>query len=209
MYESHFGFSAKPFQLNPDPDFFFGSRGHKRAMAYLEYGLHQGEGFIVITGEVGAGKTTLLRGLLRRIPADTIVPIQIVSTQVDSDDLLRLVATAFGLPAGGEDKATLLTRLQQHLESIFSSVVAKIFPDHYDFSVADVLRLKQEFLKLKQKHPQAVLITTRKDAMRLQQAELKLHLEDLPFFVIDIAPGFIGQQEELFLSKINSFLAGH
>jgi len=118
MYESHFGFSAKPFQLNPDPDFFFGSRGHKRAMAYLEYGLHQGEGFIVITGEVGAGKTTLLRGLLRRIPADTIVPVQIVSTQVDSDDLLRLVATAFGLPAGGEDKATLLTRLQQHLESL-------------------------------------------------------------------------------------------
>ena len=99
--------------------------------------------------------------------------------------------------------------LQQHLESIFASVIAKIFPDHYDFSVADVLRLKQEFLKLQQKDPQAVLITTRKDAMRLQQAELKMHLEDLPFFVIDIAPGFIGQQEELFLSKINSFLAGH
>jgi putative secretion ATPase (PEP-CTERM system associated) len=118
MYERHFGLSAKPFQLNPDPDFFFGSRGHKRAMAYLEYGLHQGEGFIVITGEVGAGKTTLLRGLLRRIPADTIEPVQIVSTQVDSDDLLRLVATAFGLPAGGEDKATLLTRLQQHLEAL-------------------------------------------------------------------------------------------
>ncbi|MFN9774529.1 MAG: ATPase, partial [Burkholderiales bacterium] len=57
MYERFFGLSAKPFQLNPDPDFFFGSKGHRRAMAYLEYGLHQGEGFIVITGEVGAGKT--------------------------------------------------------------------------------------------------------------------------------------------------------
>lgn len=118
MYESHFGFSAKPFQLNPDPDFYFGSRGHKRAMAYLEYGLHQGEGFIVITGEVGAGKTTLLRGLLRRIQSDSIVPVQIVSTQVDSDDLLRLVASAFGLRQEGEDKATLLTRLQQHFEGL-------------------------------------------------------------------------------------------
>ncbi len=118
MYESHFGLSAKPFQLNPDPDFFFGSRGHKRAMAYLEYGLHQGEGFIVITGEVGAGKTTLLRGLLRRIQGDSIVPVQIVSTQVDSDDLLRLVASAFGLRSEGEDKATLLTRLQQHFEGL-------------------------------------------------------------------------------------------
>lgn len=118
MYEAHFGLKAKPFQLNPDPDFFFGSRGHKRAMAYLEYGLHQGEGFIVITGEVGAGKTTLLRGLLRRIPADNFVPVQIVSTQVDSDDLLRLVATAFGLDAGPEDKASLLTRLQRHFEDL-------------------------------------------------------------------------------------------
>ena len=118
MYESHFGLSAKPFQLNPDPDFFFGSRGHKRAMAYLEDGLHQGEGFIVITGEVGAGKTTLLRGLLRRIQGDSIVPVQIVSTQVDSDDLLRLVAAAFGLRSEGEDKATLLTRLQQHFEGL-------------------------------------------------------------------------------------------
>ena len=118
MYESHFGLSAKPFQLNPDPDFFFGSRGHKRALAYLEYGLHQGEGFIVITGDVGAGKTTLLRGLLRRIQNDAIVPVQIVSTQVDSDDLLRLVAAAFGLPSSGEDKSTLLTRLQQHFEML-------------------------------------------------------------------------------------------
>ncbi|MCX7201134.1 MAG: XrtA-associated ATPase [Burkholderiales bacterium] len=118
MYESHFGFTAKPFQLNPDPNFFFGSRGHKRALAYLEYGLHQGEGFIVITGEVGAGKTTLVRGLLRRIHNDSIVPVQIVSTQVDSDDLLRLVASAFGLRAEGEDKATLLTRLEQYFQSL-------------------------------------------------------------------------------------------
>jgi putative secretion ATPase (PEP-CTERM system associated) len=120
MYESFFGLSAKPFQLNPDPDFFFGSRGHKRALAYLEYGLHQGEGFIVITGEVGAGKTTLVRGLLRQIKNDAIVPVQIVSTQVDSDDLLRLVAAAFGLEAAGVDKSTLLTQLQKYFEGLNS-----------------------------------------------------------------------------------------
>ena len=57
MYETFYNFRAKPFQLSPDPRFFFSSKGHSRAMAYLEYGVHQGEGFIVITGEVGAGKT--------------------------------------------------------------------------------------------------------------------------------------------------------
>jgi general secretion pathway protein A len=41
MYESYFDLTGKPFQLNPDPSFFFGSRGHKRAFAYLEYGLYQ------------------------------------------------------------------------------------------------------------------------------------------------------------------------
>ena len=55
MYESYYGLTGKPFQLNPDPAFFFGSRGHKRAFAYLQYGVHQSEGFIVITGEIGAG----------------------------------------------------------------------------------------------------------------------------------------------------------
>lgn len=118
MYESFFGLSGKPFQLNPDPDFFYGSRGHRRAMAYLEYGLHQGEGFIVITGEVGAGKTTLVRNLLRRIPADTISAAQIVSTQVDADDLLRLVAAGFGLEHENLDKAALLVHLERQFRQL-------------------------------------------------------------------------------------------
>ena len=118
MYEQFFGFSGRPFQLNPDPDFFFGSRGHKRAMAYLEYGLHQGEGFIVITGEIGAGKTTLLRNLLRRIPADSISAAQIVSTQVDADDLLRLAAGAFHIEHAGLEKSALLMRIEDHFRAL-------------------------------------------------------------------------------------------
>ncbi len=118
MYERHFGLRTKPFQLNPDPEFFFGSRGHKRAMAYLKYGLQEGEGFIVITGEVGAGKTTLLRSLLRDLEGEAIVAAQIVSTQVDADDLLRLVAAAFGLSVEGLDKAAILTGLHRYFEGI-------------------------------------------------------------------------------------------
>lgn len=118
MYASFYGLRAKPFQLNPDPDFFFGSRGHRRAMAFLEYGLQQGEGFIVITGEVGAGKTTLVRSLLRRLPGAGIEAAQIVSTQVGPDDLLRLVAASFGLEPQGMDKSTLLRRLEAHLRAL-------------------------------------------------------------------------------------------
>src|SRR5512139_928067 len=98
MYESFYHFSARPFQLSPDPRFFFSSKGHRRAMAYLVYGVHQGEGFIVITGEIGAGKTMLARMLARNLESQNLVMAQVVSTQLEADDMLRMVAAGFGLP---------------------------------------------------------------------------------------------------------------
>ncbi len=118
MYETYYGLNGKPFQLNPDPAFYFASRGHKRAFAYLQYGLHQSEGFIVITGEIGAGKTTLIRNLLEQVDPEQLVAAQLVSTQLDADDLLRAVATAFGLPASAVDKARLLAELEAFLVSL-------------------------------------------------------------------------------------------
>src|SRR4051794_5893463 len=115
MFEPYFGLSAAPFQLSPDPAFFYGSRGHKRAHAYLQYGLYQSEGFIVLTGEVGAGKTTLIRYLLRGLDTNKVVATQLVSTQLDADSLVRAVATAFGVAAAGEDKAGVLARLEAYL----------------------------------------------------------------------------------------------
>jgi len=115
MFEPYFGLSAAPFQLSPDPRFFYGSRGHKRAHAYLQYGLYQSEGFIVLTGEVGAGKTTLIRSLLAELDPRKVVATQLVSTQLDADSLLRAVATAFGVAAGDRDKAAVLAQLEGYL----------------------------------------------------------------------------------------------
>jgi putative secretion ATPase (PEP-CTERM system associated) len=117
MYESYYHLTAKPFQLKPDPKFFFGSRNHKRAMAYLQYGLSQGEGFIVITGEVGAGKTTLVRNLFRDLDTEEIVAAQIVNTHLSSEDTLKMVAAAFGIPFEDASKAVLLTRIEQFLRT--------------------------------------------------------------------------------------------
>jgi putative secretion ATPase (PEP-CTERM system associated) len=118
MYETFYGLTGKPFQLNPDPSFFFGSRQHRRAMAYLEYGLHQNEGFIVITGEIGAGKTTLVRNLLDKLDPKKVVAAQLVSTMLDAEDMLRMVSAAFGLPVVNLDKAAILLTLEAFLVSL-------------------------------------------------------------------------------------------
>jgi general secretion pathway protein A len=115
MYESYYGLSANPFQLKPDPHFFYGSKGHNRAMAYLDYGISRGEGFIVITGEIGAGKTTLMRSLFRKLDASKIRAAQIVNTGLDADDIVRSVAAAFGLPHENANNTTLLARLEHFL----------------------------------------------------------------------------------------------
>lgn len=119
MYEDFYGLSGKPFQLSPDPSFFFGSKGHTSAYSYLKYGVYQGEGFLVITGEVGAGKTTLVRALLEELDVRTIVAAQIVSTQLEADDLLRSVARAFGIRLPQDDKATLLAAIEAFLLTLF------------------------------------------------------------------------------------------
>jgi putative secretion ATPase (PEP-CTERM system associated) len=115
MFDSHYGFTDRPFQLTPDPRFWFESRTHRAAMAYLGYGLAQGEGFIVITGEVGAGKTTLVGHLMASVDKRRLNAIRLVSTQVEGDDMLRLVAQAMGLATEDLAKAQLLNRIERGL----------------------------------------------------------------------------------------------
>ena len=116
MYTEYYGLTDRPFQLTPDARFYFESRTHKKAMAYLGYGLAQGEGFIVITGDVGAGKSTLVAHLMATIDRERLNAINLVSTQVDGDDILRLAAQGMGVATEGVAKAQLLERIEAKLE---------------------------------------------------------------------------------------------
>jgi putative secretion ATPase (PEP-CTERM system associated) len=116
MYANFYKLSGLPFQLSPDARFYFASENHKKAMAYLSYGLNQAEGFIVITGAIGAGKTTLIGHLLSEIDSHKYDAGTIVTSQLDPSDTLRMVAAAFDIPEDGQDKASIL----QSIEDFFT-----------------------------------------------------------------------------------------
>jgi putative secretion ATPase (PEP-CTERM system associated) len=115
MYDSFYGFSARPFQLTPDARFWYETATHRTAMSYLAYGLAQGEGFIVVTGEVGSGKTTLVGHVMDSIDPSRLTAARLVSTQVADEDLLRLVADSFGIAVHGPHKADVLAAIEQFL----------------------------------------------------------------------------------------------
>jgi len=111
MYAEFYGLAARPFQLTPDARFFFESSVHRQAMAYMVYGLHHAEGFIIITGEVGAGKTILVDALLTTIDSESFVAAKIVTSQLGGDDLLHMVAAGFGIAKEELSKGSLLQRI--------------------------------------------------------------------------------------------------
>lgn len=117
MYEAFYGLSAKPFQLNPDPSFYFASKQHRRAKAYLEYGVSRNEGFIVITGEIGAGKTMVLRSLIEGLNGSNVITGHLVTTQLGAEDTLRMVGAAFGFRVKDVPKSELLITLEAFLIS--------------------------------------------------------------------------------------------
>ncbi len=115
MYDTFYQLTGRPFQLTPDPEFYFESGTHRKALSYLGYGLAQGEGFIVITGAVGAGKSTLAAHLLARIDRQRLTAAQIVTSRLDGEELVHMCAQAFGLGVHGHDKAAALALIEGFL----------------------------------------------------------------------------------------------
>jgi len=116
MYEEFYKLNVNPFRLTPNPAFYYASKGHARVMAYLEYGIEQGDGFIVVTGDVGTGKTTIIETLVNELKENReLIVCQISSTQVDDGDLLQMIAASLNLKCESLSKASLLNLLKNFL----------------------------------------------------------------------------------------------
>ncbi len=114
MYEKHFNFDDRPFKLSPEPKFFFSSPHHKKALSYLEYGMSLGEGFIVVTGPIGSGKTTIAKNLVAEVDSSIHV-IQLVTTNLNPDELLSLVCNKFSIESQSLSKGEKLKEIEKAL----------------------------------------------------------------------------------------------
>ncbi|MCG7923436.1 MAG: AAA family ATPase [Candidatus Thiodiazotropha lotti] len=119
MYESFFGFKDTPFRLSADEKFRYAHNNYLRASAYLAYALQQSEGFVMITGQPGSGKTTLVRDVISEIDNSKFNALNLVTSQLQAEELLRKVALEYGLPAESYNKATLLTSISKHLSDLY------------------------------------------------------------------------------------------
>lgn len=119
MYEEFFELNAKPFELVPNPDFLFLGKSHKKSMTYLDYGIKERAGFILLTGEVGSGKTTIMRNLIKKLDRNVALS-KVFNTMVSSGQLISMISEDFGLSVAGKDKVTLLRELNDFLIECYS-----------------------------------------------------------------------------------------
>jgi general secretion pathway protein A len=101
MYTTYFGLTEKPFKLVPNPAYLFLSRSHEEALAHLAYALAEGDGFLLITGEVGTGKTTLCRAFLERL-APSVEAALIFNPRLDAVQLLKAINDEFEIDASAD-----------------------------------------------------------------------------------------------------------
>jgi general secretion pathway protein A len=119
MYEKFFQFERSPFNLTPDPHFFFFSKHHEEAFSQIIYGIQQRKGFILITGEVGTGKTTLCRLLLEHLDRQVKTAL-IFNPNLNTIELLQAINQDFGIHGQGTTKKVLLDELNHYLVEALS-----------------------------------------------------------------------------------------
>lgn len=161
MYEEFFGFTTKPFELVPDPEFLYLSRVHKKAITYLEYGIRERNGFLLITGEIGSGKTTIIRNILKSID-EKVTLSKIFNTKVTSEQLLAMINDDFGLDVAGKDKIALLRQLNEFLVDEFVAgrqpVILIDEAQNLDIDLLEEVRLLSNLETDKSKLVQIILV---------------------------------------------------
>jgi type II secretory pathway predicted ATPase ExeA len=114
MYQTHFGLRESPFNITPNPAFFYAGNARGDILEAMLYAVSHGEGIIKVTGEVGAGKTMLCRMLESRMPPQIDV-IYLVNPNLDPLEVQHAIAAELGLESHGLRADEVQRRLHAEL----------------------------------------------------------------------------------------------
>jgi putative secretion ATPase (PEP-CTERM system associated) len=179
MYEQFFNLRTKPFELVPDPQFLYPSKSHKKAIMYLDYGIREKVGFILLTGEIGSGKTTVLRNLINGLTGKATLS-KVCNTVVSSTQLIALINEDFGLQVTGKDRIAMLRDLNDFLVDQYArgnqSILVIDEAQNLSLKLLEEVRLLSNLETDKQKLLQIILVgqpELRKTLARPELIQLK------------------------------------
>ena len=176
MYLEFYGLREKPFSLTPDPQFLYLSEGHRTAIESLLYGVSQGEGFMVITGDIGTGKTTICRTLLERLDKNVKTAV-IFNSFLTEEELLESILLDFGFSSRGrsrKEKIDALNKLLIHYLSQGKKAVLIIDEaQNLSVPVLEQIRMLSNLETEKEKMLQIILVGQLELNQKLQSPELK------------------------------------
>jgi type II secretory pathway predicted ATPase ExeA len=177
VYKAYFGLARNPFEITPDPAFFYGTPRHNEALASLCHGIDRRKGFIVVTGEVGTGKTLLARCLFRTLKWHKISFAYVFNPRLSVLEFLQYSMNDMGLPLSGKSKGELLSELNRYLISQYaqrSTVVLVIDEAHLlSWELLEEIRLLTNLETEQQKLLQIVLFGQPELDEKLDCAELR------------------------------------
>lgn len=171
MYREYFGLKLKPFSITPDPKFLYMSPGHKEALAHLLYGLKEGSGFVVITGEVGTGKTTILNAFLLKLPP-RIPKVVIKNPHINPESLYFLLGEAIGMP---EEKRSRnhINEFEDRLKTMGGAVLIVDESQGLSFEMLEEIRLLSNLETVHEKLVQIMLLGQQELNEKLNSSQLR------------------------------------
>ena len=176
MYLEFYGLREKPFALTPDPQFLYLSEGHRTAIESLLYGISQGEGFMLISGDIGTGKTTICRSLLERLDKHVKTAV-IFNSFLTEEELLESILLDFGFPSRGrsrKERIDALNKLLIHFLSHGKKAVLIIDEaQNLSIPVLEQIRMLSNLETEKEKMLQIILFGQLELDQKLQSPKLK------------------------------------
>jgi general secretion pathway protein A len=215
MYQSFYHLNRGPFEIIPDPFFFFATPRHNEALAALYHGVRGHKGFAVLTGDVGTGKTLLLRCLLEQLTrSDDVAYAYVFNGRLSPYEFLQYVASDFGLPVSEKNKSEILSDLSKYVVARASGKLTTVLivdeAHHLTVDILEEIRLLTNLETVHGKLLQILLVgqpelDEKLDSFELRQLKQRIaHRAQLVALDLIETEGYIARRLQLAGADLNA-----